>query len=59
MKQEYKDKIAPHALWLSGETTGQRADLTDADLRSADLTDAVLARRALALTPITPTTHTP
>ena len=41
-KEELKDILLKHKLWLDDEEGGVRADLRSADLRDADLSDANL-----------------
>jgi hypothetical protein len=44
---ELKKTLADHALWLSGDSAGIRADLRGADLRGADLIRADLCEADL------------
>ena len=41
-KQELNEIVASHGRWLADNTTGERADLSDADLSCADLSRADL-----------------
>lgn len=41
-KQELNEIVASHGRWLADNTTGERANLCDADLRGADLRGANL-----------------
>ena len=45
---QLQEVIRLHALWLNGDTTGQRADLYGADLSGADLSGAVLSGAVLS-----------
>lgn len=39
---ELNEVLCKHVLWLNGDTGGQRADLSEADLHGADLREANL-----------------
>jgi hypothetical protein len=46
--EELKSKLDSHKLWLSGDESGCRANLSDANLSDADLSDANLSRANLS-----------
>ena len=46
-RDELRESLRLHALWLQGNSTGARANLTDAVLTDAVLTGAVLTRAVL------------
>jgi hypothetical protein len=52
-KEELMKILERHVAWLKGSTTGERADLTGANLTEADLTGANLSRSNLTRSNLT------